>query len=143
MHRGASSDDNIENIKQNLKVLLTKYLIEKSKSIVKDDNKGGSMYLAGGSMNLAGGSMNLAGGDILDSIQNVVNSNFGSATVGDTTANTYKSVFTKLISFLPGGDMLNDAVAKFMSIFPKPKTLQKKTIFELWKERPDVSPIWL
>ena len=134
-----TSNENVENIKQNLKVLLTKYLIEKSKSIVKDDNKGGSMYLAGGNI---GGSMNLAGGDILDSIQNMVNSNFGNASVGVTIANTYKAVFTKLISFLPGGDMLNDAVAKFMSIFPKPKNLQKKTIFELWKERPDVSPIW-
>jgi len=137
-----TNNTNVENIKQNLKVLLTKYLIEKSQTIVKDDNKGGSMYLAGGSMYLAGGSMNLAGGDILDTITDVVNSNFGSATVGVTIANTYKGLFTKLISFLPAGDMLNDAVAKFMSILPKLPSITKETIFERWAKRPDVSPIW-
>ena len=38
--------------------------------------------------------------------------------------------------------MLNEAVSKFMSIFPKPASLQKETIFERWAKRPDVSPIW-
>ena len=41
---------NADNIRDNLKVILTKYLMDKSKSIVKDDTEsGGSMYLSGGS----------------------------------------------------------------------------------------------
>ena len=63
-------------------------------------------------------------------------------TAGQAMADTYKALFTKLISFLPGGDMSNNAVSKFMSIIPKPPNLQKESIFERWAKGPDVSPIW-
>ena len=94
-------NENGDNIKDNLKVILTKYLIDKSKSIVKDDTQsGGSMYLAGG-----GKYSNWWGGGLLDTIDQFIDTK--DKTAGQAMADTYKALFTKLISFLPGGDMLN------------------------------------